>query len=172
MQRISDVLRRRVLASLTVAIFALGSYVALSGWAFPLTESDPLPRLRLSEPDLRSLVRRSVTPTYPAGSLRARAGGVAVARVNTDELGHVTAVSVLDAPDAAIKASVRQALHEWSFELKPKAIGRPYGVVGKLTFYFQIDGTQGRVLHSDQLARTDASSMFTGTAVRVNSPRP
>jgi TonB family protein len=101
-------------------------------------------------------LRRSATvmpmPEYPAASVTARASGVAVASITFGTTGRTEIVDVLQAPDAHIDAAVKDALMRWEFTplTGPDGVTR-FAVRSKLTFYFQIEGGKGRVLHPHEM---------------------
>jgi TonB family protein len=97
---------------------------------------------------LRTMATAQPAPEYPAASIARKSTGVAVAAIATGTDGRVTTVTLLQAPDDDIAASVRTALRQWVF--KPATvIGRPgaYGLQGRVTFYFRLVAGRGRVLN-------------------------
>jgi TonB family protein len=112
--------------------------------------ADQTNTVRMAESGIRRVATSKPMPVYPAESRARKAGGVAVAAIVSGEDGRVTTVSVLEAPDAAIGAAVRDALLKWEIPAMT-VTGRPerYGVRGKVTFYFQAAG--GRVANPENL---------------------
>jgi TonB family protein len=107
--------------------------------------------VRMAESGIRRIAVNKPTPVYPPESLARKAGGVAVAAIASGPDGRVSMVTVLESPDAATGAAVRDALMKW--EIPPATVsGRPerYGVAGKITFYFQPAG-RGRVASPEEL---------------------
>lgn len=108
--------------------------------------------ISMSEFTIRRVATSKPMPVYPAESVARKRSGVAVAAITSEAHGRVTTVTVLEAPDDAIGAAVRDALLKW--EIPPTTVaGRPepYGVRGKVTFYFQLAGGRGRVANAEDL---------------------
>jgi rhodanese-related sulfurtransferase len=122
-----------------------------SGWialsALALAVMAPQARTILaSEGGLRQMALTSVTPSYPASSVKAGVSGVAVAAVVTSTTkGGAPAVEILEAPDQAIGDAVREALGKWTFPVWT------YPMEGKLTFYFRVEQGKGRVLNPQDM---------------------
>ena len=108
--------------------------------------------VRMQESSIRRIATRKPMPVYPAESIARKSAGVAVAAIRSGIDGRVADVSLLEAPDEAIAASVRTALLAWEIPATTVA-GRtePYGVRGKVTFYFQIAGGRGRVANPEEM---------------------
>ena len=103
------------------------------------------------EPGMWSVVKTFELPAYPAASLTKSSQGVTVSEVRVDEKGAVVDVIVLEAPDDAIKQSVRNTLRRWRFE--PTVVeGKPIRVRGKITVYFSIKDGVGRVQKAEDRA--------------------
>jgi TonB family protein len=94
---------------------------------------------------LRDHAIRSDPPSFPEDAIRARKTGVAVAVLEIDKAGHVSQVSVLEAPSPSIEESLVHTLMQWRF--RPFLIGgvTPTRVRSKLTFYFVIQGAKAGV---------------------------
>lgn len=95
-----------------------------------------------------------IMPTYPEASISAARAGVSVALIRTTTSGGIKRVDVLEAPDAPIAEAVRRALSQWKFA--PTTVdGEAEGleVVGRLTFYFDLNGRVPRVLTASQAAQ-------------------
>ncbi len=95
---------------------------------------------KTSEVTLRRMALTSVTPTYPASSVKAGLSGIAVADLVTAPAGDVQSVEILEAPDPAIGEAVRAALGQWKFPAMPRPMQ------AKMTFYFRIEQGKGRVV--------------------------
>jgi TonB family protein len=105
-----------------------------------------------SEMVLRVSTVRAPVPEYPAESRSRGVSGVVVISLATDIAGHVSTTAILQAPDAATGAAVERAVREWAFT-PTRVAGRPepYGLRGKLTFYFRIENGRGRVLNPQDI---------------------
>jgi TonB family protein len=104
------------------------------------------PPVSVSESTLRSAATSSQMPRYPAQSIERKSIGVAVAEVTVTEEGRVATVNVLQAPDADIATSVRDALARWAFtpvQVSGRSSTSP--MRGKLTFYFRLLADKGNV---------------------------
>lgn len=91
---------------------------------------------------LRRRAVNAIMPKFPLGALKAKAQGVAVAQVELDKTGEVTAVKILQASHPTIERAMFDAVIRWRF--KPFQLGGESACIqGKLTFYFVIneDGT-------------------------------
>jgi len=111
-------------------------------------------KIRLAEGVLRRKTIHVVLPSFPPEALRRRAQGVAVAELEVNEEGYVAHSRVLQAPDPAIRAAVEEAIKQWTF--RPTTVRKtPVRVVGKLTFYFVIEGGKGRVLNPEEMRRQE-----------------
>jgi hypothetical protein len=91
-------------------------------------------------------------PDYPASSLSLKVTGVAVASVTSGVDGRMSNVTMLEAPDEAIGASVRSALMTW--EIPPTTVlgeSEPRGIRSKVTFYFRIVKGRGVVFNPEDL---------------------
>lgn len=98
-------------------------------------------------------------PVYPAASLTAGRGGVAVAEVVTSVDGRAESVRVLEAPDESIAVAVEAALRRWVWTPTRLArTGEGVRALGKVIFYFHPDeGTVTTPLDLRQAARREAS---------------
>ncbi len=103
------------------------------------------PAAKTAEISLRRLAVTSVTPEYPASSIKAGVSGIAVADLVAAATGGVQSVEVLEAPDQAIADAVRAALNQWTF---PAA---PFPMQAKMTFYFRIEQGKGQVLNPQDM---------------------
>jgi TonB family protein len=133
----------------TLAV-TLGLLAVLSGAITPIDAQ--VRTVKMAESSIRRVARHKTMPTYPPPSLSQKHSGVAVAAIATDENGRVSTVSLLQAPDDAIGEAVRTALLQW--EIDPVTVsGRTerFGVQGKVTFYFRLDGPRGRVFNPDEI---------------------
>jgi len=106
----------------------------------------------MAESSIRRVATKRPLPAYPAESIARKSSGVAVAAVASGVDGRMASVTVLEAPDDAIAAAVREALLAWEIP-STKVMGRsePYGIRGKVTFYFQIVNGHGRVANPEDL---------------------
>ena len=80
-----------------------------------------------------SAIKRNATartmPEYPASSVASAKSGVAVAGLVTNPAGSVTDVTILEAPDQATGAAVREALMQWRFgPVTVQGRSEPYGL--------------------------------------------
>jgi rhodanese-related sulfurtransferase len=103
------------------------------------------PAAKTAEMSLRRAAVTSVTPEYPASSVKAGVSGIAVADLIAAATGIVQSIEVLEAPDQAIADAVRAALNQWKF---PAA---PFPMQAKMTFYFRIEQGKGRVLNPQDM---------------------
>ena len=103
------------------------------------------PVAKTAEISLRQMAVTSVTPEYPASSVKAGVSGIAVADVIAAATGIVQSIEVLEAPDQAIADAVRAALNQWKFS------AFRYPMQAKLTFYFRIEQGKGRVLNPQDM---------------------
>ncbi len=127
--------------------------------AFVLAVSAPLlshapqtSTVNKAESSIRRVATKKPMPLYPAESVAKKSTGVAVAAIASGVDGRVASVTVLEAPDDAIAAAIRDALLNW--EIPPTSVmGRSeqYGVRGKITFYFQITNGRSRVANAEDL---------------------
>ena len=104
------------------------------------------------EDGLRRSATNSPKPVYPPGAVKRKVSGVAVVFLRSAPEGHVTTLTVLEAPDPEIGDAVRTAVEKWKFSPaqvmgKSELLGRR----GKLTFYFRIRNGAGVVLSPDEL---------------------
>ena len=98
--------------------------------------------IRVGEDGIRKSAIKVVMPAYPSASLRSKAKGVAVAELQFNSEGIVSAVKILESPDSYCSQSVANALQQW--RLKPSQLeGEPISVRGKVTFYFSLN-SKGR----------------------------
>jgi len=128
---------------IALALSASTSFVA-EGWQANV--------IRTAESGIRRLATQKPSPVYPPASIAQKRTGVAVATIVSQPDGRVTTVTVLEAPDDATGAAVREALLKWV--IAPMTVmGRtePYGVSGRVTFYFRIEKGQGRVLSPEEM---------------------
>jgi hypothetical protein len=106
----------------------------------------------MSESSIRRVATSKPMPLYPAESLASKRTGVAVAAIASEPDGRVTRITVLEAPDEATGAAVEEALAKWV--IPPVTVAgrpQPYGVQGKVTFYFRIESGRGRVANPEDL---------------------
>lgn len=94
--------------------------------------------IRVGEDGIRKSAAKVVMPLYPKDSEKKRVSGVTVTEVQYNGNGDVTEVTVLTAPDSAIRKSIEDALAKWKF-IPSKLDEKPISVRGKITFYFVID---------------------------------
>lgn len=86
---------------------------------------------------LRTIATATVLPRYPLDSARRGVQGTAVAEVVVGVAGSVESVTILEAPDRDIGASVSAALSSWRF--RPSRFqGRAVRASGRLVFVFQL----------------------------------
>jgi len=110
--------------------------------------------IRLSEGPLRKRAVKVISPRFPEDPEKRGVAGVAVAEIQIDRAGKVSAVRVLQAPDPAIEKAVAEAVKEWRFE--PAMVGgAAVRVRGKLTFYYVVDRGRGVVRSPDEMPRRD-----------------
>lgn len=87
---------------------------------------------------LRSRAVKTAMPVFPAEAVKAKAQGVAVARLSVGKQGEVESVEVIQAAHPLVGKALSDAASRWAF--KPFEIGgQPACVQAKLTFYFEID---------------------------------
>jgi TonB family protein len=128
--------RSRVMSQSAVASFTL----FFSSLLYPAAAA-PQPSLTiLPEALLRQWVKKSVMPGYPRQAKGRGVSGVAVAELKLDGRGALTSVTVLQAPDSSTTRAVEEAVRRWVFSVPPSESASSQGFVGKLTFYFVIDG--------------------------------
>lgn len=97
---------------------------------------------RISEKQLRSLIREPVTPVLRPEDLPTNSGPL-VAEVTISSTGKILFVSILDAPSMQAARVVQSALKKWKFRPQGSASSDLY--VGKLTFYFHVVVDEVRV---------------------------
>jgi TonB family protein len=127
--------------------------------------------VNVSEVVLRTNAIRSPLPSYPPGSLAKKIGGVVVVSIVTDSEGAPTSVTVLEAPDEAIASIVPEALKTWTFA--PALVGAQMakrGLMGKLTFYFQV--SNGRVLNPQDMPGGPVMPSHEGPSSAPTVPPP
>lgn len=120
---------------------------------FPVAADDVQSRtVGMSEFTIRKMAKHKPLPEYPADSIARKRSGVAVAAIASGADGRVTSVTVLEAPDDAISAAVREALLKWVVE-PATILGQSdrLGLRGKVTFYFQIVAGRGLVANPEDL---------------------
>jgi hypothetical protein len=125
--------------------FHLTTIAAISLAAIPVLWGAGQPRATTSEVGLRQMASTTVTPSYPATSVKAKTAGVAVADVTAPVAGGAPAVEILEAPDEAIADAVRAALAGWTFPTLR------FATSARLTFYFRIENGKGRVLNPQDM---------------------
>jgi rhodanese-related sulfurtransferase len=136
-----------------------GDLMLLMSAALVLSFLSPLPVeqgqpkfVKVGEFTIRRVATKKPLPTYPPESVAKKRTGVAVAAIRSDVNGQVVEARVLEAPDEAIGAAVRDALRTWLIPpMKVAGDSEPYGVTGKVTFYFQIVEGRGRVSNPEDL---------------------
>ena len=99
---------------------------------------------RVPEGVLRKVAKTIVRPAYPPTSKKRESQGLAVVLVDVNEYGHVTDVTLVEAPDEEIGRSVISAVKQWRFG-QLTADGHPIQLRGKLSFYFAIRDGKARV---------------------------
>lgn len=110
-------------------------------------------RAVLREDALRALATKTVTPEYPADSLKRSSQGVVVVRVGLAVTGKIDLLEVLQAPDPAIARAVRGAVEQWTFSaFVSGATHAPVPAEGKLFFYFQRRGDKRLILSAGEAA--------------------
>jgi hypothetical protein len=129
--------------------------------------------VRMSESSIRRLATQKPMPAYPPDSVAKKSTGVAVVAVVSQPDSRVASVTVLEAPDDAIGAAVREAVAKWVIE-PASILGRTerLGVTGKLTFYFQIAGGRGRVLNPEEMPGGPLPEPAAGPPARGPGPIP
>ena len=121
------------------------AWIALSAVALAVA-APHAQTLGATEIGLRRAALTSVTPSYPASSVKAGVSGIAVAAVVTSTVaGGAPSVEVLEAPDQAIADAVREALGKWTFRVLQ------WPMRAKVTFYFRIEQGKGRVLNPQDM---------------------
>jgi protein TonB len=100
-----------------------------------------VPLVKLAPPVLRGRAVNPTLPEYPADSLKARKEGVVVVEITVSAEGVVTAVNVLESPDALMGESVVNCLKRWRFD-PPRSVDNTqvFRSEGKLAFYFKLEG--------------------------------
>jgi len=114
------------------------------GSAVKATRADDQNIVQVPEAVLRNLATRTVMPDYPEKSKTQGSKGIAVAQLHLNEEGVLTNVEILEAPDAEIAQAVKKAVKQWKFKTV-QVNDKPCLIVGKLTFYFVINGGAARV---------------------------
>jgi TonB family protein len=98
--------------------------------------------VRVSEMGIRRAAIKIVMPTFPEVARKRGASGVAVAELEFNAEGAVIRLQILESPDPVIKVAVAEAVQKWKFQ--PQTLnGEPVNIVGKLTFYYLVDGRGG-----------------------------
>ena len=105
----------------------------------------------MGEGGLRKAASNRAMPTFPPRSRAAGAQGVAVAYVTATPAGPMGQVDILEAPDAAIAESVREALMKWRIPSPSANAQGPRHFEGRVTFYFKILKGHGFVLNPEQM---------------------
>ena len=129
--------------------FKIIVFLSCASVAFPYqTESPPYP-IRVGEGVLRKKATNVVRPAFPDVAFKKEVTGVVVAWIETDEQGDMVSVTILQSPNKEIGSAVKKALARWRFA--PTTLkGKPVGVAGKLTFYYEIENGVGLVLSPDE----------------------
>lgn len=154
-QTIGRVLVAIVLAGVAVNLLPIGARGEQSTVPPPNATAPANVRaigVRFSEAGLRKTATHAPFPDYPPASLAKKTGGVAVVSLRVGFDGRVEQLDVVEAPDSAIGAAVRNAVQRWTF--RPATVGtapEPWKVRGKLTFYFVPEG-KGRVVSPEEAA--------------------
>jgi len=126
----------------------IGVFV-MAASSLPLAQGNVV---RLSESAIKRNATARTMPEYPASSVASATHGVAVAGLVTRPDGSVTEVTILEAPDQAIGAAVREALMQWRCgPVTVQGRSEPHGLRGKVTFYFRIVSAKGRVFNPEDL---------------------
>lgn len=150
---------------LRVGLILLAPLVCAVGGNMRETQTAPK-IVKFAEPTLRSMTLSTPMPQYPRSSLLASVSGVAVAGVVVGADGHVERVDILQAPDAAIGAALRDALLTWTFRPLPAAPGsnERLRMQGKLVFYFTIVAGKGVITTPAAATRQPGVSAGRGSA--------
>jgi rhodanese-related sulfurtransferase len=129
------------------------SAVAVLSFMSPLLVAQGQPkRISAGEFTIRRVATKKPLPAYPPDSVAKKHAGVAVAAIRSDASGRVIEARILEAPDEAIGAAVRDALLTWV--VPPMMVGgrqEPHELTGKVTFYFRIVEGRGRVANPEDL---------------------
>lgn len=139
-------MKSRLFSSLSALAAAALAIAALFAQGYRVPNGTLMP----NDPQLRAAAINPDLPAYPAVAVRARAHGVAVARIFVSSAGEVTRVEILQAPDAAIRAALRSALLKWRFHPIVIPLNGPRPMIGKLIYYFELSGGRPRVLSPAQ----------------------
>src|SRR5688572_18184094 len=86
----------------------------------------------VSEVAFRRLAIRKVMPGFPEEAIKAKAQGVAVARVRLDEKGEIHSLEILQAPHESIARATADAVKNWAFYFDSKKEEKPICISGKL----------------------------------------
>jgi TonB family protein len=107
--------------------------------------------IRVSEMGMRRAATKIVMPAFPEAARKRGAKGVAVAELELNAEGVVVRFQILESPDPLIKVAVAEAVQKWKFQ--PQTLnGEPVNIIGKLTFYYLVDGHgEGRVENPKQI---------------------
>ena len=133
--------RRRTVLPVAFGIVALSFTVSTT---YSIKAQKSANYVKVAEQMLRERAIKTVVPIYPEESKENKASGVSVTRIEVDEKGDVIDVEVLQAPDAFIETALVEAIKQWKFQ--PFTLnGNPKNLVGRLVFYFVIDGGKTRV---------------------------
>jgi TonB family protein len=93
----------------------------------------------------------TILPTYPASSVSQNRSGTAVAEILVSQAGKVVDLRILEAPDAAISASVTDAVTRWTFHPLVTGDNVSHPMKGRLIFYFKIN--KGKPIVIDVIAQ-------------------
>jgi TonB family protein len=118
---------------------------------------------RVGELGLRRAATVAPKPVFPIAAIQTGTEGVVVVGIQIDAAGEVESTHVLESPDVDMADAVLDAVRRWRFR------GATKSRTGKLTFYFRIEGTTGRVLSPDDLRapRTPDSGELPQTPVKI-----
>ena len=107
--------------------------------------------IRVGEDGMRKSAAKTVMPSYPDEALKKREQGVVVTEVQYDPKGDVINATVIESPSKSIGDAAVIAVKQWKFVPSKKQDGTPVSILGKLTFYFDIDKEgKGRVQNPKQ----------------------
>jgi rhodanese-related sulfurtransferase len=118
----------------------------------PAGDAFQAPQIGVDGQTVLGMATHRVTPDFPVASLRAGVDGVVVAQVLVGSDGTMQSADVLEAPDAATGAAVRQALLQWKFRTLNTADGRAAAVRSRFALYFLVRKGKALVLDWVQMA--------------------
>ncbi len=128
-----------------------GTTAAASAW--DATHATQSTQVSMAGLKVLNMATHRVMPDFPVATLKARAEGVVVVQILVGSDGSMQNVEVLEAPDAAAGAAIRQAMMQWKFEtVRAIADGRPAAVRSRFAFYFVVRKGKPLVLDWVQMA--------------------